>query len=165
MDVALAMPCVLLRCSMSCASCLHVHSEICRFANAYCKNTRILTFGIGSFCNWFFLKVRDTTEEAERSMAEQHRWRACNHRLRHATSGPCLIMSICCAFVQMLAQIGRGFSDVVVYKEKIFSQMMQVRLHTCVHLPMSHSFTRCIPSCALSMDVCRVMHMCPSLVM
>jgi hypothetical protein len=26
----------------------------------------------------------------------------------------------------MLAQIGRGFSDVVVYKEKIFDQMLQL---------------------------------------
>jgi hypothetical protein len=34
---------------------------------------------------------------------------------------------------QMLAEIGRGFSDVVVYKEKIYSQVVQVG-HACGYL-------------------------------
>jgi len=56
--------------------------DIAKSARAKVKNTRLLTFGIGSYCNWFFLK--------------------------------------------MLAEIGRGFSDVVVYKEKIFGQVNQL---------------------------------------
>jgi hypothetical protein len=48
-----------------------------------CGDVRVLTLGIGSYCNWFFLK--------------------------------------------MLAQIGRGFSDVIMFKEHIFQQISQVR--------------------------------------
>lgn len=62
--------------------CVEDERAICKFVDKEVTKTRILTFGIGSYCNWFFLK--------------------------------------------MLAQIGRGFSDVVVYKEKIFSQMNQL---------------------------------------
>lgn len=64
--------------------CVANEREICKMP-AFSKgdlNTRILTFGIGSFCNWYFLK--------------------------------------------MLATMGRGFTDVVHYKEKIFCQIVQL---------------------------------------
>ena len=62
--------------------CVANEREICHIAANSVANTRILTFGIGSLANWFFLK--------------------------------------------QLAQIGRGFSDVVVYREKIYSQILQL---------------------------------------
>lgn len=62
--------------------CVANERDICQFAQGRVSNARILTFGIGYYCNWYFL--------------------------------------------QMLAQIGRGFSDVVVYKECIYSQMTQL---------------------------------------
>lgn len=62
--------------------CVENERKICAMAKDEVKNCRVLTFGIGSYCNWFFLK--------------------------------------------MLAQIGKGFSDVVVYKEQICKQVLQL---------------------------------------
>lgn len=62
--------------------CVPNEREICQEVSKRCKRTRILTYGIGFYCNWYFLK--------------------------------------------MLAQIGRGFSDIVVYKERICAQMTQL---------------------------------------
>lgn len=62
--------------------CVANERVICRSAQDLVKNTRILTLGVGSYCNWFFLK--------------------------------------------MLATIGRGFSDVVVFKERLFDQMSRL---------------------------------------
>lgn len=62
--------------------CVADERQICHYVNGHCNRVRLLTLGIGSFCNWFFLK--------------------------------------------MLSQIGSGFSDVVVYKEKIYEQMVQL---------------------------------------
>ena len=59
-----------------------VSRTICRTAANNCKNTRVLTFGIGTYCNWYFLK--------------------------------------------MLAEIGRGFDDVVVYRENIYRKMTRL---------------------------------------
>eukprot|EP00164_Ancoracysta_twista_P000880 GFYU01001157.1.p1 GENE.GFYU01001157.1~~GFYU01001157.1.p1 ORF type:complete len:822 (+),score=264.25 GFYU01001157.1:181-2466(+) len=53
--------------------------EICQFVHSQKSATRISTFGIGPYCNAFFLK--------------------------------------------MLAQIGRGFSDVALFSERIYQQM------------------------------------------
>jgi len=62
--------------------CVATERNLCRKANLLCKKTRILTFGIGKYSNWFFLK--------------------------------------------MLSNIGRGFSDVVVYSECIYEQIVQL---------------------------------------
>lgn len=62
--------------------CVPDERDICRHTQRIAVRSRILTFGIGSYCNWFFLK--------------------------------------------MLAQIGRGFCDVVTYTEKIYTQMLQL---------------------------------------
>lgn len=37
--------------------CVANEREICMYAKGKCKNTRLLTLGIGSYCNWFFLKM------------------------------------------------------------------------------------------------------------
>lgn len=38
--------------------CVNNDREICFMVRDICKNARILTFGIGFYCNWFFLKVQ-----------------------------------------------------------------------------------------------------------
>eukprot|EP01084_Bolivina_argentea_P250608 419975_1 len=59
---------------------VHNEREICEKIESNKKmRTRFLTLGIGSYCNWFFLK--------------------------------------------MLSKLGRGFSDIVVYREKIYHKM------------------------------------------
>jgi len=59
---------------------VHNEREICEKIESNKKmRTRFLTLGIGSYCNWFFLK--------------------------------------------MLSKLGRGFSDIVVYKEHIYHKM------------------------------------------
>jgi uncharacterized protein YegL len=62
--------------------CVKLEREICRDAREHKCSARVLTFGIGTYCNWYFLK--------------------------------------------MLAQICCGFSEVVVYKERINSQIVQL---------------------------------------
>lgn len=63
--------------------CVSNEREICRQTFIHRNNSiRILTLGIGTLCNWFFLK--------------------------------------------MLSQIGKGFSDVCIYKEKIYEQIVQL---------------------------------------
>eukprot|EP00462_Mataza_sp_D1_P020559 CAMPEP_0175130936 /NCGR_PEP_ID=MMETSP0087-20121206/6267_1 /TAXON_ID=136419 /ORGANISM="Unknown Unknown, Strain D1" /LENGTH=669 /DNA_ID=CAMNT_0016413177 /DNA_START=95 /DNA_END=2105 /DNA_ORIENTATION=- len=79
--------------------CVRDEREICKMVEETCAAVRILTFGIGSYCNMFFLK--------------------------------------------MLAKIGRGFSDVVVYKEKVFSQI--TRLINMASVPI-------ITNCTLSVE-------------
>jgi hypothetical protein len=37
--------------------CVANEREICHYANGAATRTRILTFGIGIYCNWFFLKL------------------------------------------------------------------------------------------------------------
>lgn len=62
--------------------CVAEEREICRSVQGLVRSTRILTLGIGTYCNWFFLK--------------------------------------------MLSTMGRGFSDVVVFKDNIFNQMSRL---------------------------------------
>ena len=37
--------------------CVRNEREICDLAEKRCQRTRVLTFGIGPYCNWYFLKV------------------------------------------------------------------------------------------------------------
>jgi hypothetical protein len=62
--------------------CVVEEREIVQKAVEQCQDVRIFTLGIGSYSNWFFLK--------------------------------------------MLAQVGRGFDEVVVYKESIFTQVARL---------------------------------------
>lgn len=70
--------------------CVGNERDICKYAHTAVGEARILTIGIGCYCNWFFLK--------------------------------------------MLAQIGRGFSDVVLFKNQIFAQVVAMvsRVSRCV---------------------------------
>jgi hypothetical protein len=38
--------------------CVEDERKICAYTRQYCDDARVLTFGIGSYCNWFFLKAR-----------------------------------------------------------------------------------------------------------
>jgi len=62
--------------------CVEAEREICRNTAKHSSKARVLSFGIGSYCNWSFLK--------------------------------------------MLSQLCRGFSDVVVYKEHINTQILRL---------------------------------------
>lgn len=76
--------------------CVSNEREIIKEVKVRCKNVRLFTFGIGLYCNWYFLK--------------------------------------------MLSQIGRGFSDSIVYPESIYQQMLDLMEYANLPILTSISF-------------------------
>jgi hypothetical protein len=102
--------------------------DICLYLKSLQTNVRVNTFGIGQYCNHYFLKVTLGDFNRGRTAA----W------ISEPSPSPFS------SYSQMLAQIGKGFSEVAFKSGEVYSQITQ--LLSMTHSPVLTNGTAAQPS-------------------